>query len=170
MISSINLANVCRIDYITEKCIFLSKKIQQVNTRQSLFRTTYTIQQWERARDGTRLHFLPLPREKIRELPPSSWRQATVHRTVVFNCSSPTRVPKKRPPVRAASFLVREMGLEPTRHNHTHLKRACLPFQHSRKCLNIITVPHSFVNNIFPASCNFRLSLIKYLHILHKDR
>ena len=24
-------------------------------------------------------------------------------------------------------FLVRKMGLEPTRHGHTHLKRACLP-------------------------------------------
>ena len=24
-------------------------------------------------------------------------------------------------------FLVRKMGLEPTRHRHTHLKRACLP-------------------------------------------
>ena len=33
------------------------------------------------------------------------------------------------------SVMVREMGLEPTRHNHTHLKRACLPFQHSRKQL-----------------------------------
>lgn len=32
------------------------------------------------------------------------------------------------------SFLmVRERGLEPPRRNHTHLKRACLPFQHSRK-------------------------------------
>ena len=31
------------------------------------------------------------------------------------------------------SVMVREMGLEPTRHNHTHLKRACLPFQHSRE-------------------------------------
>ncbi len=30
-------------------------------------------------------------------------------------------------------FLVRERGLEPPRRNHTHLKRACLPFQHSRK-------------------------------------
>ena len=25
------------------------------------------------------------------------------------------------------TFLVREMGLEPTRQRHTHLKRACLP-------------------------------------------
>ena len=44
------------------------------------------------------------------------------------------------------SFLVREMGLEPTRRNHTHLKRACLPFQHSRSCLNIITAEGDFVN------------------------
>ena len=43
-------------------------------------------------------------------------------------------------------FLVREMGLEPTRRNHTHLKRACLPFQHSRKCLIIIMQGRGFVN------------------------
>ncbi len=48
-----------------------------------------------------------------------------------------------------SSLLVREMGLEPTRRNHTHLKRACLPFQHSRKCLNIITAHAIFVNNFF---------------------
>ena len=42
--------------------------------------------------------------------------------------------------------MVREMGLEPTRHNHTHLKRACLPFQHSREDLHIITFPLKFVN------------------------
>ena len=51
----------------------------------------------------------------------------------------PPHIPKKRPSVRTTSFLVREMGLEPTRHNHTHLKRACLPFQHSRKRLDIIS-------------------------------
>ena len=36
---------------------------------------------------------------------------------------------KERPDfnVRAFSLLVRKMGLEPTRHRHTHLKRACLP-------------------------------------------
>ena len=60
-----------------------------------------------------------------------------------------THIPKKRPPKRAASFLVREMGLEPTRHNHTHLKRACLPFQHSRKRLVIITAGGIFVNSYF---------------------
>ena len=47
------------------------------------------------------------------------------------------------------SFLVREMGLEPTRRNHTHLKRACLPFQHSRKCFHIITAETVFVNCFF---------------------
>ena len=45
--------------------------------------------------------------------------------------------------------LVREMGLEPTRRNHTHLKRACLPFQHSRKCFHIITAETVFVNCFF---------------------
>ena len=35
----------------------------------------------------TRLHFLP-GGKKIEVLPPSSRRQATVHRTVAFNCSS----------------------------------------------------------------------------------
>ena len=47
--------------------------------------------------------------------------------------------------------LVREMGLEPTRRNHTHLKRACLPFQHSRKCLIIIMQEDRFVNCFFCA-------------------
>ena len=46
----------------------------------------------------------------------------------------------------AGSFLVRERGLEPPRHNHTHLKRACLPFQHSRKRLCIIPYIPLFVN------------------------
>ena len=44
---------------------------------------------------------------------------------------------------------MREMGLEPTRHNHTHLKRACLPFQHSRERLNSITEIPAFVNPFF---------------------
>ena len=46
-------------------------------------------------------------------------------------CSSPQlRIPKRNPVggVRQRGlFLVRKMGLEPTRHRHTHLKRACLP-------------------------------------------
>ncbi len=49
----------------------------------------------------------------------------------------------------ASSFLVREMGLEPTRRNHTHLKRACLPFQHSRKCHSIICFTRLFVKAFF---------------------
>ena len=60
----------------------------------------------------------------------------SVHRTLFApdgaGLSSPSRI-KKEDALWASSFLVREMGLEPTRHNHTHLKRACLPFQHSRK-------------------------------------
>ena len=64
----------------------------------------------------------------------------SVHRTLfapvrglvpLFRVPSPRK--KMSRPVGAAHFLVREMGLEPTRRNHTHLKRACLPFQHSRK-------------------------------------
>ena len=59
---------------------------------------------------------------------------------------------KKAPSQRlGAFFLVREMGLEPTRRNHTHLKRACLPFQHSRKCLIIIMQGRGFVNHLFCA-------------------
>ena len=46
-------------------------------------------------------------------------------------CSSPQlRIPNKNPHggVRHGDLcLVRKMGLEPTRHRHTHLKRACLP-------------------------------------------
>ena len=34
---------------------------------------------------------------------------------------------KKGPNRSSGLFLVRKMGLEPTRHRHTHLKRACLP-------------------------------------------
>ena len=66
----------------------------------------------------------------------------TVHRTVLYprfarvGLSSPiSSIKKSRYPDGYLDFLVREMGLEPTRHNHTHLKRACLPFQHSRKQL-----------------------------------
>ena len=36
---------------------------------------------------ASRLHFLPWGK-KIEVLPPSSWRQATVHRTVAYNLSS----------------------------------------------------------------------------------
>ena len=39
--------------------------------------------------EGTRLHFSFHKERKIMVLPPSSWRQATVHRTVALNCSSP---------------------------------------------------------------------------------
>ena len=60
----------------------------------------------------------------------------------------PPPIPEKTGyPAGIRSFLVREMGLEPTRRNHTHLKRACLPFQHSRKCLFIIMQGRRFVNH-----------------------
>ena len=60
----------------------------------------------------------------------------------LFHCTK-----KRAHPKGWALFLVREMGLEPTRRNHTHLKRACLPFQHSRKCLIIIMQGRAFVNH-----------------------
>ena len=47
-------------------------------------------------------------------------------------------------------ILVREMGLEPTRRNHTHLKRACLPFQHSRKSPKYYNLVTKFCQHIFP--------------------
>ena len=66
---------------------------------------------------------------------PAGW--PTVHWTVgpgtavPSPCSSPQlRIPNKNPHggVRHGDLcLVRKMGLEPTRHRHTHLKRACLP-------------------------------------------
>ena len=58
--------------------------------------------------------------------------------------------------------LVREMGLEPTRRNHTHLKRACLPFQHSRKCLSIIPRGTCFVNNflLHRVECETEIDLL----------
>ncbi len=83
----------------------------------------------------------------------------TVHRTVLHprcaraGLSSPLSCIKKlRYPNGYLSFLVRERGLEPPRRNHTHLKRACLPFQHSRSCLNIITGQGVFVNPFFSKS------------------
>ena len=83
----------------------------------------------------------------------------TVHRTVFTAAnaaaalSSPLSCIKKlRYPNGYLSFLVRERGLEPPRRNHTHLKRACLPFQHSRSCLNIITGQGVFVNPFFSKS------------------
>ena len=61
-----------------------------------------------------------------------------------------------------AFFMVREMGLEPTRRNHTHLKRACLPFQHSRKCLIIIMQGRGFVNCFFCAELQkFRQNFVR---------
>ena len=40
---------------------------------------------------------------------------------------APQCTKKKKTPKGVFFFLVRKMGLEPTRHGHTHLKRACLP-------------------------------------------
>lgn len=54
--------------------------------------------------------------------------------------------PKKNTTYWWCSFLVREMGLEPTRRNHTHLKRACLPFQHSRVAPKYYSTFACFVN------------------------
>lgn len=56
------------------------------------------------------------------------------------------------------SFLVRERGLEPPRRNHTHLKRACLPFQHSRSCQSIITAGGKFVNRFFGKRENSKIT------------
>jgi hypothetical protein len=47
---------------------------------------------------------------------------------------APQCTKKKKTPLGVFFFLVRKMGLEPTRHGHTHLKRACLP---------IPALPHS---------------------------
>ena len=45
-----------------------------------------------------------------------------LHRLCAPQCTK-----KKKTPKGVFFFLVRKMGLEPTRHGHTHLKRACLP-------------------------------------------
>ena len=74
----------------------------------------------------------------------------TVHRTVFYSAFRvPSSIKKSRCPIGHLDFLVREMGLEPTRRNHTHLKRACLPFQHSRKCHSIICFTRPFVKAFF---------------------
>ena len=61
----------------------------------------------------TRLHFLP-GGKKIEVLPPSSRRQATVHRTVAFNCSSLAPYKQKCPDSAEADsgLLVRVARLE----------------------------------------------------------
>jgi len=48
--------------------------------------------------------------------------------------------------------MVRAVGLEPTRHKHTPLKRACLPIpacSHTASTNDIIALTSSFVNNFF---------------------
>ena len=61
----------------------------------------------------TRLHFLP-GGKKIEVLPPSSRRQATVHRSVAFNCSSLAPYKQKSPDSAEADsgLLVRVARLE----------------------------------------------------------
>ncbi len=58
------------------------------------------------------------------------WRIVCYFGTSFFMCVQ-KRVHKKQKSVRTnvptLFLLVRKMGLEPTRHRHTHLKRACLP-------------------------------------------
>ena len=54
------------------------------------------------------------PSEQIKELPTSSRRQATVHRTVAFECSNPSAHPnKKAHPMGGLSYLVGVSGFEP---------------------------------------------------------
>ena len=67
----------------------------------------------------------------------------------LIRLSSPICIKKSGYPNGYPDFMVREMGLEPTRRNHTHLKRACLPFQHSRKCHSIICFAKVFVKGFF---------------------
>ena len=62
----------------------------------------------------------------------------TCHRHVFLTAFRVPSLHQKKRDLTASLFLVREMGLEPTRRNHTHLKRACLPFQHSRKCAPVL--------------------------------
>ena len=81
------------------------------------------------------------------------FRSFQAHRHIFLTAfRAPPGIKKSGHPYGYPDFLVREMGLEPTRRNHTHLKRACLPFQHSRKCHNIICFNTPFVNHYFPFS------------------
>ena len=55
--------------------------------------------------------------------------------------------------------LVRKMGLEPTRHRHTHLKRACLPIPalpHSIDCKVDSTTPRVQKSSTFCKICTAR--------------
>ena len=70
------------------------------------------------AEAGLDLHFLPAGK-KIMVLPPSSWRQATLHRSVAFRwvlaLLFAKREKKKAIPIGMTfPFLVAEAGLEPT--------------------------------------------------------
>ena len=65
-------------------------------------------------RQGHKDLFAFLPVAKIKVLPPSSWRQATVHRTVAFrwfNSSAPKA--KKSNSFCCWTFLAGAQGLEP---------------------------------------------------------
>ena len=61
-----------------------------------------------------------------------------------------TRKRKTPPDWAVFFFLVRERGLEPPRRNHTHLKRACLPFQHSRNDALILYLLQMVLSIVFP--------------------
>ena len=65
---------------------------------------------------GTRLHFLLHKQEKIDVLPPSSRRQAIVHRTIAFNFRVPAFLGEKEKTTLwvVFLFLVETGGLEPS--------------------------------------------------------
>ena len=61
----------------------------------------------------------------------------------------PSEQQKSRYPKGYLLFWCERWDSNPHGVDHTHLKRACLPFQHSRKCPNIIPRQVHFVNRIF---------------------
>ena len=71
-------------------------------------------------------------------------------------CKANNNIPGK--PNFPGIFLVRETGLEPVRHKHTHLKRACLPVPALAQInVHIIALMPPIVNLKFDNSLFFLL-------------
>ena len=112
-----------------------------------VFLTAFRVPSKYQKREGTKgtpflsllFDFRPHPYRMRPQIKGLSHGLKTCHRHVFLTAFRvPSKHQKREGTKGTLSFLVREMGLEPTRRSHTHLKRACLPFQHSRERLNII--------------------------------
>ena len=100
----------------------------------------YTLSRLPQGKLGS--DYIGLVRERglgtlwCRRRPAAAEQMSTGH--LHFIVRVPTVSNNRDTPLGYPGCLVRERGLEPPRHNHTHLKRACLPFQHSRECARVL--------------------------------